>query len=590
MDTYKTTFSGYQRLLNDPFSEPVSGVPNEFGERTRKIRVRVREMVVADANDVKFKCMPHAGVANDVDVVRIEGGHVLGTPNSYLRTSSDYANSDLSDSLRGRLVSARLRVTSTHAASNGTLYACSDPAREDIGGLTNEEIERRFSKGNMAVGRASEESMQILYRPTLEEEVEGWVTDATKAPYEFARDITATEYPCSHMITWSGNNAAGDQIITGSGVTVEAYAPGDSYQSYVAGATENGYMVNGAPGRTQETVLKLSEMIGLGEQGYDQFSYQSIADIHARQYKILFGRGYVGLVQWYNAAFPWSTGTFTNNYRSNTSFGDDYHTMMITLNNEAQWGDYSTTVGCEWPYAQAGTPGNYNYNVFNPTSGIFQGPISGGITIDYGWQVPSSTCYPQSCMWYYLSSDVNAGFQPAGTGNFTAGVKYECPEFRTFGPVKMIIWIGYNLTNGGSGSFNQGFSNFTLEKICSPGSRLFHNAPAPSAWGLGPVPNQHSLHYGQVTTQGALTTGVNQGEPIEAFSAEAQTEAKPQKFWVEFDAVYELSGDEVITDATPNPPRGGESIVAYYDTCSSVRKVGAGKREFDELDRGDKVS
>ena len=155
MDVYKTTFSGYKRLLDDPFSEPVSGVPNEFGERTRKIRVRVREMVVASANDVKFKCMPHAGVANDVDVVRIEGGYVLGTANSHLRTSSNYQNSDFGDTLRGRLVSARLRVTPTDATSNGTLYACSDPAREDISGLTNEEIERRFSKGNMAAGRGS---------------------------------------------------------------------------------------------------------------------------------------------------------------------------------------------------------------------------------------------------------------------------------------------------------------------------------------------------------------------------------------------------------------------------------------------------
>ena len=586
MDTYKTTFSGYQRLLNDPFSEPVSGVPNEFGMRTRKIRVRVREMVVADANDVKFKCMPHAGVANDVDIVRIEGGHVLGTANSYLRTSSDYQNSDLSDSLRSRLVSARLRVTPTHATSNGTLYACSDPGREDIGGLTNEQIESRFSKGNMAVGRASEESMQILYRPTLDEEVEGWVTDATKAPYEFARDITATEYPCSHMITWSGNNAAGDQLVTGSGVTVEAYAPGSAFENlYQPGTSINVYHDINPGGGTQVDIFKKDEMLAKGEQGYTQFSGVTTAEMKAAGWKIMHGRGYNGLVAWKHMEFPWNLSTFNSNYISGYANGDHHHLFMFTCNDAPEWPDWAPISGTNWPYLEINSGA---HNPYNPKATLFEAPLQDTITIDYGTRVPYTGLYPTAAAWYYRASSESASWQYIGAGQIV-GTQFRCPSMWHLPPLKALVCVLSGFTSMGIGNYNVGFSAFQMRPICAPGARYFYNAST-GPWGLGQPPNQTHIFSDPVTTQGALATGVNQGEPIMAFNAEAQTEAKPQTFWVEFDAVYELSGDEVITDATPNPSRGGERIVAYYDACSAVRKVGAGKREFDELDRGDKMS
>lgn len=577
MDVYKTTFSGYQRLLDDPFSEPVSGVPNEFGERTRKIRVRVREMVVADANDVKFKCMPHAGVANDVDVVRIEGGHVLGTANSHLRTSSDYQNSDFGDTLRGRLVSARLRVTPTDATSNGTLYACSDPGRDDISGLTNEEIERRFSTGNMAVGRASEETMVVHYRPTLDEEVEGWTIDATKGPYDFSREITATEYPCSHMITWSGNNAAGDVEVP-SGVTNTAYAQGSPYNLYQEGTSQNVYATPG----NNDAVLKDSMAFdgNFGEVDFNTLNY----DWYSAGWRITLAQKWSSTqAKWKRAPNPmndsgWAGSNWKEIYRTNP--GETNHAWSFCAHDETITENHIPTNANEpwWPWLGEVTATKTD------TSGLFFSPAAGDITIQYG-----SGFRPRRYQWYIRRMQAGSGgWSAIGSQGYTSGgwATIACPDMRVYGAQSYIALSCTDFT-GNANPFEVSVQSCKLRRV--PGPKFDRDETHLSTGGSMGTDVHSSGTTTTVTTQGQAVTGVNQGSEI-TYAAEAQTEARPQRFWVEYDAVYELSGDEVVTDATPNPMRGGEPIVAYYDACSAVRKVGAGKRDFDELARGDKMS
>lgn len=557
MEQYKTTLNGYRKLLADPANAAVCGVPTPTGERTRKVRVSCRRLVQANGDELRIKWMPHAGMASDVDVFRVVGGTVVEDQTSAGRSNSPYTRSEFGGSLAGRLVAARLRVRDLSAQRNGVMYGAVSPVRTDIADWTPEEIVESVSDGNMAVVSAATDCVNLLYRPETQEEYQTWVRDPTVAPYDGSSVITDTEYPSSNVVVWKGDNSAEDYTTVDPPTSV-AYTQGQDYTLYDAGMSAVKY----------EAGVSTKLFVDLGSS------------------KTTSAVEYIPSNASYTLGSSYST---TNPITSD----EDY---MCTYWNPHGGSGVIPDVKCggnQWyeiDHADFGSSWNgtlsLNFRFLHPSSGNerqFLCPDDGEVAI--AWDNSSSYSCPLSyrCrvatlrrignVWYY--GTINTNWMSPTTSQ---GVKY----MTWMDPVKYYVQSSGSPSNTQlsffAGSFFvtrciMEFKSFTTHNTVSYYKYYSHkNRPVYSNvfrdstnWNYNAQWLNIQGDATTVITQGQEVTGVNQGSLV-TYSAGASTTAVPQRFWVEFDAVYEFSGQDVLTSVTPNPV-AQPTRLDVFDTC-----------------------
>lgn len=236
--------SAYERLLTDPKSSLPVGVPTFTPVDTRKTRVYSSCVIecgggASTDQELRIQWNPHSAMANDVDVVRLVNATVVSGV-AGLRSNSTYAASQFGNALRGRLVAARLDVSNISDAANGRYIACYDRSGGDISGFTGQDIASRVNEKSSVAAAAGSEDVHLLYRPHSDDERTNWVSNVNEGPFEGLRTISATTFPVAGVVTWRGNNAAGDYI-TLAGAESTYYQGGDSYTLYNSGSSYSLY-------------------------------------------------------------------------------------------------------------------------------------------------------------------------------------------------------------------------------------------------------------------------------------------------------------------------------------------------------------
>ena len=246
--------SRYERLLRNPKGDLLVGVPTLTPIPTQKQRLTAKFVVKCNStstNELKVKWCPHAILCNDVDTVRIEGGvvdrHVGGVG---IRGNSKYTNSQfLNDSVKARLVAARLDVQAVGGQSNGTFYGGYGRDGRVVGTYSADDVTKLLNEKSSVAVPASGNEVHLMYRPSDEDEREEWVTDCRDGPLP-NQTITSTDYPARGIVIWKGNGDAATTIEAGSGGTYyeagtarsDLYFAGSSYSLYAGdGATISGF-------------------------------------------------------------------------------------------------------------------------------------------------------------------------------------------------------------------------------------------------------------------------------------------------------------------------------------------------------------
>ena len=236
--------SRYERLLRNPKGDLLVGVPTLTPIPTQKQRLTAKFVVKCNStstNELKVKWCPHAILCNDVDTVRIEGGvvdrHVGGVG---IRGNSKYTNSQfLNDSVKSRLVAARLDVQAVGGQSNGTFYGGYGRDGRVVGTYSADDVTKLLNEKSSVAVPASGNEVHLMYRPSDEDEREEWVTDCRDGPLP-NQTITSTDYPARGIVIWKGNGDAATTIEAGSGGTYyeagtarsDLYFSGSSYSLY----------------------------------------------------------------------------------------------------------------------------------------------------------------------------------------------------------------------------------------------------------------------------------------------------------------------------------------------------------------------
>jgi len=182
------------------------GVPTFVPIQTKKASFRTSAMIQADfintvpGGGFKILWMPHAGCVNDVDAFRLSNFNILSGSN---RTNSPFTASQLGDGLRARLVSARMTVCGVDAENDGILVAGAS-STEDASQYTIADMMSRLHLKHLAIGRTSEQMVNVNYVPRDADEREAFVDDANEGVFGGTRTITSTAYPARHVVAWEG--------------------------------------------------------------------------------------------------------------------------------------------------------------------------------------------------------------------------------------------------------------------------------------------------------------------------------------------------------------------------------------------------
>ena len=201
--------SKYERSLRNPLSRPLVGVPTFTPIDTKKVSFRCAAVVDATmSGETKILWMPHAGCVNDVDAFRVVNGTVSVGTN---RTNSPFTASRIGDSLRARLVSARMTVLGVSAENDGVIVG--GATLDDASQYTVADIVSRIPEKHLAVGRTAQDMVHLNYVPRDADEREAFVDDVNEGVFGGARTITSTAYPARHVVAWKGQGVSGNEIV-----------------------------------------------------------------------------------------------------------------------------------------------------------------------------------------------------------------------------------------------------------------------------------------------------------------------------------------------------------------------------------------
>ena len=202
--------SKYERSLRNPLSRPLVGVPTFTPIDTKKVSFRCAAVVdTASSGETKILWMPHAGCVNDVDAFRVVNGTVSVGTN---RTNSPFTASRIGDSLRARLVSARMTVCGISAENDGIIVGGASLI-DDASQYTVADIVSRIPEKHLAVGRTAQDMVHLNYVPRDADEREAFVDDVNEGVFGGARTITSTAYPARHVVAWKGQGGSEDEIV-----------------------------------------------------------------------------------------------------------------------------------------------------------------------------------------------------------------------------------------------------------------------------------------------------------------------------------------------------------------------------------------
>jgi len=178
---------------------------------TKKVSFRCAAVVDATmSGETKILWMPHAGCVNDVDAFRVVNGTVSVGTN---RTNSPFTASRIGDSLRARLVSARMTVCGVSAENDGIIVAGASLI-EDASQYTIADIVSRIREKHLAVGRTVQDMVHLNYVPRDADEREAFVDDVNEGVFGGARTITSTAYPARHVVAWKGQGVSQQLQVT----------------------------------------------------------------------------------------------------------------------------------------------------------------------------------------------------------------------------------------------------------------------------------------------------------------------------------------------------------------------------------------
>lgn len=202
--------SKYERSLRNPLSRPLVGVPTFTPIDTKKVSFRCAAVVdTTSSGETKILWMPHAGCVNDVDAFRVVNGTVSVGTN---RTNSPFTASRIGDSLRARLVSARMTVCGISAENDGIIVG-GVSSIDDASQYTVADIVSRVPEKHLAVGRTAQDMVHLNYVPRDADEREAFVDDVNEGVFGGARTITSTAYPARHVVAWKGQGVLGDEVV-----------------------------------------------------------------------------------------------------------------------------------------------------------------------------------------------------------------------------------------------------------------------------------------------------------------------------------------------------------------------------------------
>ena len=202
--------SKYERSLRNPLGRPLVGVPTLTPIDTKKVSFRCAAVVdAASSGETKILWMPHAGCVNDVDAFRVVNGTVSVGTN---RTNSLFTASQIGDSLRARLVSARMTVCGVSAENDGIIVGGASLI-DDASQYTVADIVSRIPQKHLAVGRTAHDMVHLNYVPRDADEREAFVDDVNEGVFGGARTITSTAYPARHVVAWKGVGVSETQFV-----------------------------------------------------------------------------------------------------------------------------------------------------------------------------------------------------------------------------------------------------------------------------------------------------------------------------------------------------------------------------------------
>ena len=587
MEVYKTTVNAYKRLLEDPVHGEVCGVPTLVGTKTRKVRVRATAVVESNGNSCKLLCMPHAGMASDVDVVRVAPGDgtVVGNGGVSIRTNAEHINSEFLDGeVKGRLVAAKLCVSNISSQSNGVLYAACDQNRVDISGYEPVDIVTSIKEGNMVVASAQDEKVTVLYKPSKPEEIDEWVEDVQEGPYGGTRDINGNSYPASHIVIWQGNNNSADYERP-SGEQLTAYEAGTNVTLYGAGTSRSDLYLAGP------SVEKLNQSSTVK---------QLSGSYYANDNTIGEGRLAVDNL----LKFACYSGTSTGLLQNEEPFTIvDYATMKSTGYQFDAADPYNFIIAFCSPKSVSQLQG-LTWSTFLNTlelTGWAYDDLSGfkfRLKAYRAWD-DQSTGYVNGFNCSLRYDGGNSTYVGGGTLNDAfAVIRISSPGKQT--AVAMFVEdfnIYDNLGNvATSGNYNVKLTDFATYGLVPYWQRgILSTLPSADFWDVQ-VPTQNVERVDSkstvtqigpqeiLTQQGASVDVVQQpAQPFE-YSAEIQTVNVPQRLLVEFDAVYEYSGEKVLNSVTANPMRGKKDILPGTHNNVFASPLSGNQREYRRYD------
>lgn len=597
MEVYKTTVNAYKRLLENPANGEVCGVPTLVGTKTRKARVRATAVVESNGNSCKLLCMPHAGMASDVDVVRVAPGDgtVVGSGGVSIRTNAEHINSEFtSGGVKGRLVAAQLCVTNITSQANGVLYAACDQNRKDISGYEPVDIVTSIKEGNMVVASAQDEKVTVLYKPSQPEEIDEWVEDVQKGPYGGTRDINANSYPASHAVIWQGDNNTADYERP-SGEQLTAYEEGTTVTLYDAGTSRSDLYLAGSSITRVDSTRTIKRSIGDYNNVVREYVSAGSLDYEDDTIKFAIFNG-DWATQHDNASYwQWTdisgfnTGVVVDASADMTMICA-FHTNLTVSQLSGKHFDHisgGASSGCvpltgfRWADDAAytfrvschpGTSADYGFikdgicQFYDTTAARYRRNDGHGSSDAFAAVRAQSFGYKSAMMFMWFSFDI---VHPNGTVVTSGSYTLKLRDFAKQGTVPVTV-AGYE----------RGNPNWTVVK-----NEFIDDNMVESVTELQSSSNVTQLGQQEVLTQqGAPVAVVQQpAQPFE-YSAEIQTVNVPQRLLVEFDAVYEYSGEDVLTSVTANPMRGNKDILPRVHNNVFASPLSGNQRAYRRYD------
>lgn len=554
--------TSYQRLLNDPKSSRPVGVPTLLPVPSQKERVYATAVIECDGDgetdqEFRIKWNPHAGMAHDIDVCRFEGAtQVFG--GSTFRSNAKYQANQFGGDLRGRLVAGSLKVTNISESANGRYVACYDRSGKDVQAFLGQEIVDGVNEKSHVVAAAVDEDVHLLYRPHSDDERTNWVHDPVEGPFEGTRTITNTSYPCAGVVTWRGNNAAGD-VVTLTDTSGLYHQPGNAYSHYSAGTSytlyDIGPQVNAMVGGSSQTVYNLNQFsnqsslpLGPGQGhsctmiGYDSAMFETHAGAQA-------GTGFV------TDRFHYFR--YNNSHLGTWSQGQPNGTLDIVIRSAHRFHSmivkpaYMTPIGPTRSWQPW-----YSFSNIG-----FSGTYSGGnpsYNQNQSWSWVSSSLHAAGGYWQTSITTIAPGpdatSYPWGLKTWDA-IEIRVSNYHVNEPHPNALWNNGN--NPGSHYLEVLIPNVKTHygPLYNSSMSSYHPVSwvsgSPQTSLVGGTSASHTLLGTQVqgTNQGTATTGTDQGDQISVSTAAGSVSHKKQRFLVTFCGVYEYSGGNVQEEA-----------------------------------------